>query len=266
VHRYFLRQPLLSADEIETLIARIILDRNWDTLNKRDVTEQIYVHSKLLIADDRVAILGSANINDRSQLGDRDSELTVIARDDLNVKVKLNREENYLVSQSIHNLRIRLWRKLFGLTDSAKLPATKLAKILENPAAKQKIKSIQDVAESNLMGCGKAFPFLSDAGGAPTSIWPTWNQKEKKLDWHMPFNDRFWRSDEVRDELFTWSATQRGAEQAPTGIQGFLVAFPLTWTEGENNISGMNLTLIANNDKSKISKREFVAPAEILMV
>ena len=46
--------------------------RNWtmlkDPVTKKDrpVTEQIYVHSKLLIADDLVAILGSANINDRS--------------------------------------------------------------------------------------------------------------------------------------------------------------------------------------------------------
>jgi phosphatidylserine/phosphatidylglycerophosphate/cardiolipin synthase-like enzyme len=32
--------------------------RTWDTLGGRVVTEQVYVHSKLLIADDRVAILG----------------------------------------------------------------------------------------------------------------------------------------------------------------------------------------------------------------
>jgi phosphatidylserine/phosphatidylglycerophosphate/cardiolipin synthase-like enzyme len=42
------------------------------------VTELIYVHSKLLIADDRLVICGSANINDRSMLGKRDSEVAVI--------------------------------------------------------------------------------------------------------------------------------------------------------------------------------------------
>ena len=42
------------------------------------VTEQIYVHSKLLIVDDRTVIIGSANINDRSLHGDRDSEVCVI--------------------------------------------------------------------------------------------------------------------------------------------------------------------------------------------
>jgi len=38
------------------------------------VTNQIYVHSKLMIIDDRIALIGSANINDRSLLGSRDSE------------------------------------------------------------------------------------------------------------------------------------------------------------------------------------------------
>lgn len=40
-------------------------------------TEIIYVHSKLMIVDDNYAIIGSANINDRSMLGTRDSEIAV---------------------------------------------------------------------------------------------------------------------------------------------------------------------------------------------
>jgi phospholipase D1/2 len=38
----------------------------------------VYVHSKLLIADDKTIICGSANINDRSMLGTRDSEVAVL--------------------------------------------------------------------------------------------------------------------------------------------------------------------------------------------
>ena len=38
-------------------------------------TSQIYVHSKLMIVDDRIAVIGSSNINDRSLLGSRDSEV-----------------------------------------------------------------------------------------------------------------------------------------------------------------------------------------------
>ena len=36
---------------------------------------QVYVHSKLMIVDDQYVILGSANLNERSLAGDRDSEL-----------------------------------------------------------------------------------------------------------------------------------------------------------------------------------------------
>uniref|UniRef100_H2UXH5 Phospholipase n=1 Tax=Takifugu rubripes TaxID=31033 RepID=H2UXH5_TAKRU len=46
------------------------------------VTELIYVHSKTLIADDRCYIIGSANINDRSMLGNRDSEMAVFVEDE----------------------------------------------------------------------------------------------------------------------------------------------------------------------------------------
>jgi hypothetical protein len=38
---------------------------------------QIYVHSKLMIIDDRTTLIGSANINDRSLLGSRDSEVCI---------------------------------------------------------------------------------------------------------------------------------------------------------------------------------------------
>ena len=52
--------------------------RNHDVISNKPVTEIIYVHSKLLIVDDKYAILGSANINDRSMKGDRDSELAIL--------------------------------------------------------------------------------------------------------------------------------------------------------------------------------------------
>lgn len=39
------------------------------------MTELIYIHSKLIIVDDKILICGSANINDRSLLGSRDSEV-----------------------------------------------------------------------------------------------------------------------------------------------------------------------------------------------
>ncbi len=56
--------------------------RNWGKL-RGDVltTEQVYIHGKVCIVDDRLAIIGSANINERSQRGDRDSEIAAVIRD-----------------------------------------------------------------------------------------------------------------------------------------------------------------------------------------
>ena len=48
---------------------------------RRVVTEQIYPHVKLMIVDDRTVIVGTANINDRSLLGDRDSEIALYIHD-----------------------------------------------------------------------------------------------------------------------------------------------------------------------------------------
>ncbi|KAJ8972643.1 hypothetical protein NQ314_000076, partial [Rhamnusium bicolor] len=56
--------------------------RNHSTLNSEPITELIYVHSKLMIVDDKIVICGSANINDRSLIGKRDSEIAVIIEDE----------------------------------------------------------------------------------------------------------------------------------------------------------------------------------------
>ncbi|KAK2704196.1 hypothetical protein QYM36_017494 [Artemia franciscana] len=46
------------------------------------VTEQIYFHSKILIVDDKTVICDSANINERSLIGNKDSEIAVIFEDE----------------------------------------------------------------------------------------------------------------------------------------------------------------------------------------
>jgi len=73
-------------------------------------TEQIFVHAKLIIVDDDVAIVSSANLNDRSFAGDRDSELGVVVTDSDKVSVNMNGKQ-MMVSRSIHELRVKLWRE-----------------------------------------------------------------------------------------------------------------------------------------------------------
>eukprot|EP01094_Clydonella_sp_ATCC50884_P025320 TRINITY_DN660_c1_g1_i1.p1 TRINITY_DN660_c1_g1~~TRINITY_DN660_c1_g1_i1.p1 ORF type:complete len:818 (+),score=198.65 TRINITY_DN660_c1_g1_i1:184-2454(+) len=88
--------------------------RNYGFLGGNAVTEQIYVHAKLLIVDDRTAIIGSANINDRSMFGDRDSELGAIVDGGAQVTSSMNGRP-YRVSDFVHRLRLALWVEHLGM-------------------------------------------------------------------------------------------------------------------------------------------------------
>ena len=55
--------------------------RNHGIINDAPKTEIIYIHSKLMIVDDTKVLIGSANINDRSLIGKRDSEFAVIIKE-----------------------------------------------------------------------------------------------------------------------------------------------------------------------------------------
>ncbi|PWF47771.1 phospholipase [Massilia glaciei] len=229
--------------------------RNWtmlkdpETKKDRLVTEQIYVHSKLLIADDLVAIIGSANINDRSQIGDRDSELAVIIRDDTSVPVQIDGRSVTPVSAKVYDLRRKLWCKLFGLTDGALLPADSLFGVIDKPASNKTWKAIQKIAFDNALAYQNAFPYLPKIYGDFSSIWPTWSKKLGKLDYYMPFDELFWREKtqvDIAMDPFTWAASSLAEAKPPIGVQGFIVALPVNWTVAENNDSRMNKTLLAD--------------------
>lgn len=59
----------------------------------------IYVHTKLLITDNYI-ICGSANINERSMLGDRDSEIAIVFKE----------------QQKANDLRKKLWSEHLGVS------------------------------------------------------------------------------------------------------------------------------------------------------
>ena len=63
-------------------------------------TEIIYVHSKLMIVDDIKTIIGSANLNDRSQKGTGDSEVCCLFTD--------------YSKEFGQSLRVRLWSTYLG--------------------------------------------------------------------------------------------------------------------------------------------------------
>ncbi|KAI0533608.1 phospholipase [Xylaria digitata] len=77
------------------------------------VSEELYIHSKVLIADDRLVICGSANLNDRSQLGTHDSEIAVIIEDQDTVDSTMDGRP-FRASRFATSLRRQLWRKHLG--------------------------------------------------------------------------------------------------------------------------------------------------------
>ena len=90
--------------------------RSWGNIgpSKVLVTEQLYIHAKCMVVDDRIAIIGSANINERSMLGSRDSECAAIIRDTDMLQSSMNGNP-YLVGRFPHTLRMRLMREHLGV-------------------------------------------------------------------------------------------------------------------------------------------------------
>ena len=87
--------------------------RTHGIVDDKPTTEIVYVHSKLMIIDDKTLIIGSANINDRSMRGSRDSELCLLLEGkDLERVVMGDSTED--VNMKIRNLRMTLWKEHFG--------------------------------------------------------------------------------------------------------------------------------------------------------
>ncbi|KAM0951160.1 putative phospholipase D [Dioscorea sansibarensis] len=78
------------------------------------VTNQVYVHSKLMIVDDRIVLLGSANINDRSLLGSRDSEIGIVIEDKVFVASFMDGNP-WKAGGFALSLRLSLWSEHIGL-------------------------------------------------------------------------------------------------------------------------------------------------------
>ena len=73
----------------------------------------MYVHSKLMIVDDKRVIIGSANINDRSMMGDRDSEVAILVEDadfdEDTIRSKMDGKP-YKAGRYAHSLRTALFK------------------------------------------------------------------------------------------------------------------------------------------------------------
>ncbi|XP_015900013.1 phospholipase D zeta 1 isoform X1 [Ziziphus jujuba] len=77
-------------------------------------TSQVYVHSKIMIVDDCTTLIGSANINDRSLLGSRDSEIGVLIEDKEPVNSYMGGKP-WKAGKFSLSLRLSLWSEHLGL-------------------------------------------------------------------------------------------------------------------------------------------------------
>ncbi|CUA74327.1 Phospholipase D p2 [Rhizoctonia solani] len=95
-------------------------DEQWlgSEQEERDsyVSELLYIHSKVMIVDDRRVIMGSANINDRSQKGDGDSEIALVVEDLDEIESTMNGEP-YMATRFAATLRRKLFREHLGLIE-----------------------------------------------------------------------------------------------------------------------------------------------------
>ena len=96
--------------------------RNHALVNNVPKTEIIYIHSKLMIVDDTKVLIGSANINDRSLLGSRDSEFAVIIKEKKTVINKdcgrnyvMNGDKNYMAAYFATSFRKALMAEHLGV-------------------------------------------------------------------------------------------------------------------------------------------------------
>ncbi|WP_095111246.1 phospholipase D-like domain-containing protein [Pseudomonas sp. Irchel 3E20] len=241
--------------------------RNWAQLGDRYVTEQIYVHSKMMIVDDRYALVGSANINDRSLVGERDSELAVLVMDtDVEHKDFLGNGRPQPTRKLAHELRKGVWSKLFGLSSGVR-PAEALRGMIDRPGHPDCWKAIQDIAKRNAEHYEAVFKYIprnhqpnepkenpgetEDAPIArPASIWPVIDTTSKynspgttaleHIKKHqMPFEASFWKSPQ-----HNIASVSRLSE-----IRAFIATYPVTWTKGEDNNMRFHNALMTHAEK-----------------
>jgi len=107
------------------------------------VSEQVYVHSKVLIVDDEVAIIGSANLNDRSMVGDRDSEIAVRITDSQRLPSTMA-GQSCMVGKFPHELRVRLWREHLGMVPLGDPQRLKFAQSFPRPMGGSVVEEMWD--------------------------------------------------------------------------------------------------------------------------
>ena len=174
--------------------------RGHGIVNGEPKTELIYIHSKLMIVDDKTVILGSANINDRSMLGTRDSEFAVMINESQKLNSKMDGKD-YKAANFAYSFRVNLFAEHLGIDPKNS--------ILFDPLSDEFLKLVQNTAHNNTMIYRKLW------GCYPDDIYETFKDLKK-------------RSTLSKEELI------ENYEKEKKGIIGHAVEFPLYFLKKEN--------------------------------
>ena len=178
--------------------------RGHDLVNNVPVTELIYIHSKLMIVDDTTVILGSANINDRSMLGTRDSEFAVMINEATKYRSKMDGKD-YDAAKFAHSFRVNLFAEHLGIDPNDP--------ILKDPLSDEFLKLVQNTAHNNTLIYRKLWGCYPD-------------------DQYLSFKDlREHKKPTSKEEL---DQLRENYQKEKSGIIGHVVEFPLHFLEKEN--------------------------------
>ena len=210
--------------------------RTHATLNGNLVTEIIYVHSKLMVVDDRMVIIGSANINDRSMLGNRDSEVAIIIEDTDMINGKM-KGQPFQVGKFSHSLRCHLMREHLGLLDKGKYEVSGLK--VEDPLANNFHPDVWKIAEENSLIYERVFRGRID----PTN--QVWNLKDL-ANWRSFLGLADIDPDEALTEL--------------RKIRGRLVFYPVMFLKDVLKPSYLDLMALYVDNRGRTSTLNFDEP------
>jgi len=202
--------------------------RTWSELCGSPVTELVYIHSKLMIVDDKIVICGSANINDRSLNGSRDSEVCLRIEDtEFDDNCRMNKQM-FRSGKFAGSLRRRLMREHLGL-----LPTFIDEVAASAPDSDKNTQSLSEKIASQPVDDCCSDEFYKD-------VWVKTASLNTKI-----FEE--WFSCSPTDTVKTLKDLQEytakipqsefdryGAKQALKGVKGNLVLLPLYFLSDEN--------------------------------
>jgi phospholipase D1/2 len=250
--KHLTKDPVTSSDSIaEDAMARggLVSEEYWEgedpeAEKENFVQEELYIHAKLLIADDKVVICGSSNINDRSQLGNHDSELSIVMEDTKILESTMDGKP-YQAGYHAATLRRHLWREHLGIIEAQGLDASK------DPNAQPPNECGNDIGE------GEEWEFVADPLG--DKVWAMWTGQATK---NTELYRMIFRAD-PDDNIKTWEdydtfsprkTVKQGHIHDPyvpvkelraklDQIRGHLVWMPLDFLKDENMAENMEHTV-----------------------